>query len=942
MKLLSVKAKLTAILAIPTLFMFTFLTLYFLYCLQESRESDQAVKVLTYYQVVNDLVHELQLERGLSVRFIRGNHRNFQKPLSKQRINTDKSIEHFKRLEKQSEQFKQAIAESEFPKQLTLLSELRQSVNSHHNDKFENYTTLIWTSINVIERLRNQVSRTELVLKMDFYLQLIWLKEFAGLERGNFQRVFEFSSVDLASFAEMAVYHEKQKMLLYQLQQTVIQSLAGGLNQIVSDPNNELLETYLINAKKVARKQKRLNRRDDRAWNTMSADWWTIATKRIDGINNFIQQTNTHYIALENEYKDAMYFDLYLDISLILITVLTYCGLAYRTTRQVVKDMRVFSRKMEKIELDQDYTPLRIETQYSEFINLIISFNNMLTAINLAKHELLLSSTFFNGSEEGMVVADEQNQAIVVNPAFSRITGYSQDEVQGKNLFFMLSDKTTYSLINNKAIEAIQANGNWEGDLSILNSAGSTSSIRVSVSYIKDKSKQTANYIYLFKNLDKWKKYEEEIWIKANFDALTNLPNRNMCMEKLQHVIQQSQANDVNAAVLFIDLDNFKLINDTLGHKAGDQLLCQVSERLSQYVAKNEMICRVGGDEFIIIIPEIESTQQIKWLARQLNDEIANPYLLSNKHETVISASTAILITPDAGLDFETLLKNADTAMYHAKKSGRNNCQLYSRVLNTQVTQRMELEQALHLGLKRNEFIAHYQPIFDLKSKEVVGVEALIRWQHPVKGLVYPGDFIAVAEETGIVVEFGKQMIYQAFEQIVSWQKQGIDIHIAVNLSSKQFTAGNAEDLVILIESQLTKHNIAGKYLHVEITEHVFMEDTELVAQTLNRLRVLGITVHLDDFGTGYSSLSYLLNFPVDYLKIDQSFVNRLNSNDNASKVIKSITVMAKELGLKIVAEGIEEEYQYDFLKQIGCDYGQGYWYARPMPVELLNFKTSD
>lgn len=928
MKVLSVKAKLVVILAIPTLFMFTFLTLYFLYCLQESRESDQAVDVLSHYQIVNNFVHELQLERGLSVSFIRGQHQAIQKQLSKQRVDTDKSFENLKR----------AISESELPKQLMLLAEIRRSVSSHQNDEFDRYTTLIKASINVIERLRNQVSRSELVLKTDFYLQLIWLKEFAGLERGSFQRVLESTSVDSNTFAEMTVYREKQNMLIYQLQQTVIGGLAEGLDLIVNDPNSKLLEKYLIDAKNQARKQQKSNQREI----TNSVDWWNTATKRIDLINRYIQQTNSHYIVLENEYKDAMYFSLYLDISLILITVLTFCGLAYRTTRQVVKDMRIFSRKMEKIELDQDYGPLRLETQYSEFTNVIISFNNMLGAINLAKYELLLSSTFFNGSEEGMVVADEQNQAVVVNPAFSRITGYSQDEVQGKNLFFMLSDKTTYSLINNKAIETIQANGNWEGDLSILNSDGNTKSIRVSVSYIKDKAKQTANYIYLFKNLDKWKKYEEEIWIKANFDALTNLPNRNMCMEKLQDIIQHAQANDVNAAVLFIDLDNFKLINDTLGHKAGDQLLCQVSERLSQYVAKNEIICRVGGDEFVIIIPEIESTEQVKWLARQLNEEIANPYLLSNKHETVISASTAILITPDAGLDFETLLKNADTAMYHAKKSGRNNCQLYSRILNTQVTQRMELEQALHMGLKRNEFIAHYQPIFDLKSKEVVGVEALIRWQHPVKGLVYPGDFIVVAEETGIVVEFGKQMICQAFEQIDSWQQQGIDIHIAVNLSSKQFTIGNAEDLVELVESQLKKYNIAGKYLHVEITEHVFMEDTELVAQTLNRLRALGITVHLDDFGTGYSSLSYLLNFPVDYLKIDQSFVNRLNTNDNASKVIKSITVMAKELGLKIVAEGIEEEYQYDFLTQIGCEYGQGYWYARPMPVELLNFEIND
>lgn len=535
-----------------------------------------------------------------------------------------------------------------------------------------------------------------------------------------------------------------------------------------------------------------------------------------------------------------------------------------------------------------------------------------------------------------MVICDKHNNIEMINPAFTRMTGFEKKDVLRKSILPLLTDKYDHKLTHKTMMQTLRAKGCWESEVRITDIANEVSSVFISVAIVKDKDDNISHYIYLLKNLDKWKRYEEEIWVKANFDSLTNLPNRDMGMEKLKQVIEHSKRYRVMAAVMFIDLDNFKLINDSLGHSAGDELLCYVSERLRKNLRASDIVCRLGGDEFVVILPEIKYLNEVKVLADKLIAEISKPYLLQNEHDGVISASIGITLTPDDASDVETLLKNADTAMYHAKELGRNNSQFFTPALNEKVTARMALEQDLHRGLMRDEFIAYYQPIFEIHSRKVAGVEALIRWKHPTKGLVYPDEFIDLAEEMGVVVDFGNLMIRKTLLQLQAWQAQGIYIHAAVNLSSKQFSPAHADDLVKLVASELQKYQIAGKYLHIEITERVFMENTDLVAKTLDKLRELGIKVHLDDFGTGYSSLKYLINFPVDYLKIDRSFIARIGDNDNARKVIKTIVAMTKELELKVVAEGIEEQHECEFLARLGCEYGQGYWFARPAPADKL------
>jgi len=672
------------------------------------------------------------------------------------------------------------------------------------------------------------------------------------------------------------------------------------------------------------------------------ADWWESSTQRIELVEGIIESTSKQYIKMVRELKNTRQQELWIEMSLIFVVMFVGVALAYRTVYQVIQELHMFTEKMKTISSTSSNKTLDIHSGSHLITDVVDTFNDIVSSIDATQHEHLLSSAFFNSAGEGMVVSDKYNNIEMINPAFMRMTGFTKQDVLSKSILYFLTDKYDNKITHKSIMQTLMKKGCWESEVKISDKSNSITSVFISVAVVKDQGDCISHYIYLLKNLDKWKKYEEEIWIKANFDSLTNLPNRDMGLEKLKQIVEHSKRYRVMAAVMFIDLDNFKLINDTLGHSAGDELLCHVSERLQKNVRATDIVCRLGGDEFVVILSEIKYVNEAKVLADKLIAEISMPYLLQNKHDGIISASIGITLTPDDGSDVETLLKNADTAMYHAKELGRNNSQFFTPELNQKVTARMALEQELYRGLMREEFISYYQPIFEIDSKRVVGVEALIRWNHPEKGLVYPGDFIDLAEEVGVVIEFGNLMIRQTMIQLQAWQAEGIYIHAAINISSKQFAPAHADNLVKLVANELLKYDIAGEYLHIEITERVFMENTDLVAETLAKLRELGVRIHLDDFGTGYSSLKYLINFPVDYLKIDRSFISRIGDNDNARKVIKTIVAMTKELDLKVVAEGIEEQNECEFLARLDCEYGQGYWFAKPAAAEHLALSLVD
>ena len=434
----------------------------------------------------------------------------------------------------------------------------------------------------------------------------------------------------------------------------------------------------------------------------------------------------------------------------------------------------------------------------------------------------------------------------------------------------------------------------------------------------------------LIEQLEQSKRLERHL---AYHDALTKLPNRHLFHDRLQQALAQSQRSGKLTALLFLDLDGFKRINDTLGQGIRDKLLKSVAKRLKISVRQVDTIARFGGDEFTIVLLEINDAQDAKKVARKILKVISRPYKIDD-HELFVTASIGISIYPGDGADIENLIRKADIAMYRAKGQGKDNYQLYNLSMDAKFSERLTLENSLRKAVENNELVAYYQPQVDLRTGRITGVEALVRWQHPKLGLVPPDNFIPLAEETGVILEIDEWMMKTACQQIKSWEKEGIaNIRVAVNLSTRQFRQKNLTETVaqILKDSAVQPENLC-----LEITENEVMQNIETTVEILQALKKMGVFLSLDDFGTGYSSLSYLKRFPIDILKVDRAFVNGIPSDRDDTAISTAIVVLAHSMELKVIAEGVEESEQVAFLQSLQCDEIQGFYFSRPLEGEKI------
>lgn len=419
----------------------------------------------------------------------------------------------------------------------------------------------------------------------------------------------------------------------------------------------------------------------------------------------------------------------------------------------------------------------------------------------------------------------------------------------------------------------------------------------------------------------------------AQHDALTNLPNRVLIRDRLEQAIAQARRYHKRVALLFLDLDNFKTINDSLGHVAGDDLLKAVAQRLQAGVRDMDSVSRLGGDEFLVVVADVDSLAAVSAVARQVQESLAQPFMLKGM-QIVSSLSIGIALYPEDGEDFDTLLKHADAAMYQAKSSGRNAFCFFDAQHNDVSHERLTLELDLRQALRRNELLLYYQPIVDLKSGRLLAVEALIRWQHPEQGMIGPERFIPLAEQSGLIVEIGEWVLHEACRQAMLWHMAGLpSFVVSVNLSAVQFRRGNLE---VLVRSALERTGLPAARLELELTESMLLQDSQACIDLLTRLKALGVSLSIDDFGTGYSSLAYLQRFQVSKLKIDQSFVRNLQDNPQDQAIVTAIIQMAKGLQLLTTAEGIEDEATCALLTRLGCDQGQGYLFAKPLTAQAL------
>ncbi|WP_187808633.1 EAL domain-containing protein [Aquipseudomonas alcaligenes] len=558
-----------------------------------------------------------------------------------------------------------------------------------------------------------------------------------------------------------------------------------------------------------------------------------------------------------------------------------------------------------------------------------------------AERDLRMAATVFEHSTAAIMVTDPAGYIVQTNKTFQRITGYASEAVLDQLPAMLTADRQQAGHLN-FILAQLNQHGIWEGELWLKRHNGEQYPAWVGITAVQDDDGDLVSYVCFFNDISERKASEQRIHRLAYYDALTLLPNRTLFQDRLHTALQHAERHEEWVVLMFLDLDRFKPINDSLGHAAGDRMLKDVAVRLAACVDEDDTVARMGGDEFTLLLQprntRAGALNRAISVAEQILASLAQPFVLQGR-EFFVTASIGIALAPQDGDELSQLMKNADTAMYHAKERGKNNFQFYQADMNATALQRLELESDLRHALEQNQFQLYYQPQFSGDGKRLTGVEALLRWQHPRRGLVPPGEFIPVLEELGLVVQVGDWVLEEACRQLKAWHAAQVRVpKISVNLSARQFADGQ---LAMRISRTLEDSGVPPACLELELTESILMRDVGETLQILASLKRLGLCISVDDFGTGYSSLNYLKQFPIDVLKIDRSFVDGLPGGEQDAQIARAIIAMAHSLNLAVIAEGVETQEQLDFLREHDCDEVQGFLFGKPMPAKQFETQFS-
>ncbi|WP_162558505.1 EAL domain-containing protein [Saliniradius amylolyticus] len=543
------------------------------------------------------------------------------------------------------------------------------------------------------------------------------------------------------------------------------------------------------------------------------------------------------------------------------------------------------------------------------------------------EQKLKLDAKVFDNSQEAIMITDADQCILAINPAFCRITGYHEEEAIGATPTLLNSGRHGPEFYR-EMYQSLDTYGHWRGEIWNRRKDGTVYPELLSISSVLANDGQVTHYVAVFSDITSQKQSEEKLEQLAHYDLLTGLPNRLLLKSRMQHAIESANRNQAHLAALFLDLDQFKYVNDSMGHASGDILLQEVAQVLSHRIRTSDTLARLGGDEFVVLLEDIHSPEDATTVAADLINALNRPFRLNEHKSAHIGVSIGISLYPEDADSGDQLLAHADAAMYRAKSLGRNTYAFYTQSITRQSQHKQRIYGELKDALEQDQLRLYYQPQVELATGRVTSVEALIRWQHPQQGLLTPNHFIPVAEERGLIHKVTLWVIEAACRQLADWQSQGMEVDIAVNVSPRDFAI---DDFYDQVEQLLKQYQVEPKRMHLELTENTLLNQPRQIIETLERFRALGVQLAIDDFGTGYASLAYLRSLPVDKLKIDRSFVNDISAAAHDTTIVRAVIGLSKAFSLTVVAEGVETEIQQDMLRELGCDVGQGYFYNKPL-----------
>jgi len=1032
-KQLSISSKLFVFFLVPVLTLLFFAGVTISEKRQQLQHTQNSLDFIQISQQLTAVVYELQKERGLSAGIVGSEGSLYQETLQQQRMKTDIAVQQLTLVLTKVPTYLREVDREiilHIKDEFAVLKTIRLDVDTFSTNRpfFEQYSHVITDTLNIVSILK-QLS-TEINMTSS-YVNLLWLEEYSGLERGALNGVISASKFKTNQYSLISSYISGQNAAIREFNNTADFMQQAQLRAVFEQDAAVDVEQYRENIFNRTERNDALNSlleligyggfihdfknyviRGDRKYADAIRQQLIDVNKQLDAykqltklssdekqalntIKNTLQQYHDHLsVVAEMKTEQAMIseIDKYVKVddgpALMAITLLGDNLISHepehwwkqsshrldqihKVTALIANDLLIYSQKKEAktkralyvyilltsfilffslilglklrarlvneikyiadtMQQNNEQHTLLTVTGNDEIADMEIAFNNMVIERRKNEQKLNLASRVFNESLEGIAITDAKANIVDVNPAFTMITGYSYDEVMGKNPSILSSGKQD-SRFYKKMWTEIEEHGHWQGEIWNRKKDGELYAELLTISALKDNDGYTMHYVALFSDITQSKHQQEKLNLMAHYDVLTKLPNRALFIDRFHQAIAHSKRSQNHLAICFLDLDNFKPVNDNYGHDVGDQLLIQVAERIESCIREEDTVSRQGGDEFTLLLNDIESQQQCEQTLERLLHALSLPYLIDDTtHE--ISASMGVTLYPKDDGDIDTLLRHADQSMYQAKQAGRNRYHLFNTEQDQETVQKHHRLAEIAQALKNDEFTLYYQPKVNMVTGEVFGAEALIRWQHPEKGIIPPIDFLPLIDETDLEILIGEWVINQALKQLDEWRKQGVELEISINIASYHLQSA---DFIRNLELALEHYpEVDSTQFQIEILESSALGDLHTVSTILKACQnALGVNIALDDFGTGYSSLTHLRSLPANTIKIDQSFVRDMLDDPSDYTIIDGIIGLSDSFNRNVIAEGVETSEHGLMLIMMGCDRAQGYGIAKPMPA---------